>query len=159
MDRINIVEPNGVERTRPLPPQGLTIGRGADNNIVLGYEEVSRYHAKISFNGQYYVVTDLDSANGTYLGNSRLEPNTPAAWGPNSPLQIGGVTIRLLASQRSTAAVPLQEGHDSTETVYWTPEAVEDEAGASRTLMWIVLILVALVVCGGLVGAAAYYLF
>lgn len=158
MDRINIVEPNGVERTRPIPFQGLTIGRGNDNNIVLGYEEVSRYHAQISFNGQHYEVVDLDSANGTFLGNTRLQPNAPAAWNPNAPLRIGGVTMRLLATQRSTAAVPMAEARDSTETVYWSAAAAETKGNANRTLLLVGLVVTGLVLCAG-AGVAAYFLF
>ena len=53
----------------------LTIGRGSDNDVVLGSKEVSRNHAQLSvLNGQLY-VKDLGSSNGTFINNERVEDN------------------------------------------------------------------------------------
>lgn len=94
-DRITIVEPNGVERTRPIAPQGLTIGRGADNDLTLAYDLISRYHAQITSEGGRYYVTDLNSANGTYIDRDKLAPNMPTLWPSGKPLRIGKVIIHL----------------------------------------------------------------
>ncbi|MGM8887429.1 FHA domain-containing protein, partial [Psychrobacter sp. 1U2] len=43
----------------------LSIGRGNDNDVVLGSKAVSRNHALLSvLNGDLY-IKDLDSSNGT----------------------------------------------------------------------------------------------
>lgn len=53
----------------------LSIGRGSDNDVVLGSKEVSRNHALLSvLNGQLY-VKDLTSSNGTFVNNERIESN------------------------------------------------------------------------------------
>lgn len=53
----------------------LSIGRGSDNDVVLGSKEVSRNHAQLSvLNGQLY-VKDLGSSNGTFINNERVEDN------------------------------------------------------------------------------------
>ncbi|MCP4711728.1 MAG: FHA domain-containing protein, partial [Planctomycetes bacterium] len=83
---ITIIEPNGVQRSRPLTTRGLTIGRGTDNDLVINYNNVSRHHAQILFDNGYYYVLDLNSANGAYLGNVRLAPNEPTLWRPGTPL-------------------------------------------------------------------------
>ena len=53
----------------------LSVGRGNDNDVVLGSKEVSRNHAVLStLNGQLY-VKDLDSSNGTFINDERIEGN------------------------------------------------------------------------------------
>ena len=45
-----------------------TLGRGADCNIVLDHESVSRNHAQIRITDEgYLAVQDLNSGNGTFL--------------------------------------------------------------------------------------------
>ena len=53
----------------------LSIGRGSDNDVVLGSKEVSRNHAQLSIlNGQLY-VKDLASSNGTFINDERIAAN------------------------------------------------------------------------------------
>ena len=41
------------------------IGRGSDNDLVIHANEISRHHALIDRVDGHYIVTDLDSRNGT----------------------------------------------------------------------------------------------
>lgn len=50
----------------------LSIGRTEENDIVLNIPNVSRHHAEIQRAGTSYVVKDLDSTNGTWLGAKRI---------------------------------------------------------------------------------------
>jgi len=50
----------------------VTVGRQADNTIVLTDPQASRHHATISFQAGTYVVQDMGSANGTYVNESRI---------------------------------------------------------------------------------------
>ena len=53
----------------------LSVGRGSDNDVVLGSKQVSRNHALLSvFNGELY-VKDLESSNGTFVNDNRIESN------------------------------------------------------------------------------------
>ena len=57
----------------PIPPEGLTIGRLPDNDVVLAGElMVSRHHAVIVPEGGQYVLYDRDSANGTWVNDERV---------------------------------------------------------------------------------------
>lgn len=52
----------------------LTIGRHSDNDIVIRFENVSRFHCLIYPNEEgLMVVKDLDSANGTFVNNARID--------------------------------------------------------------------------------------
>ena len=53
----------------------VTIGRSLENNICLKSNRVARKQAKIEYQYQKnkYVLTDLQSANGTYLNDKRIQ--------------------------------------------------------------------------------------
>lgn len=53
----------------------LSIGRGKDNDVVLGSKQISRQHAALSVADGTLSVIDLGSSNGTSVNDSRLEPN------------------------------------------------------------------------------------
>lgn len=50
----------------------LTIGRDSGNEIVINDAEVSRRHARLTFQGGKYVLEDLGSTNGTFVNGQRL---------------------------------------------------------------------------------------
>ncbi|MFZ2843627.1 FHA domain-containing protein [Psychrobacter sp.] len=53
----------------------LSVGRGSDNDVVLGSKQISRNHAVLSvLNGKLY-VKDLNSSNGTFINEERIETN------------------------------------------------------------------------------------
>jgi tetratricopeptide (TPR) repeat protein/pSer/pThr/pTyr-binding forkhead associated (FHA) protein len=55
----------------------VTVGRAEDNDLTLTDPKVSRHHARVHREGSAFVVTDLDSANGTLVNDVRLtEPHT-----------------------------------------------------------------------------------
>lgn len=68
-----------TQRTGPTPGkiftlgQGeLTIGRETANGLPISDPEVSRRHARISFQNGYYILEDLNSTNGTFVNGRRL---------------------------------------------------------------------------------------
>jgi hypothetical protein len=66
---------DGPDRGRqwPLALGAVTIGRGPHNTIVLADPGVSTTHAQIGFDGQQFVLTDLQSRNGCYVNNQRVQ--------------------------------------------------------------------------------------
>ena len=51
----------------------LTLGRDPSNDVFLDMPNVSRFHAQIERVGRRYAVTDLRSANGTYVNDQRID--------------------------------------------------------------------------------------
>ena len=55
-----------------LTGQSMTMGREPDNDIVVENLLVSGYHARIDPAGREYVLTDLQSKNGTFVNGERV---------------------------------------------------------------------------------------
>lgn len=51
----------------------ISIGRGADNDLVIDNKLVSRRHALVQKIKSDFFIQDLGSANGTFLNGKRLE--------------------------------------------------------------------------------------
>jgi len=65
----------------------ISLGRDPSNDIVLNTGSISRFHAQVERIGQRYRVTDLRSANGTFVNNLRIDDE---AWlGPEDTIRIG----------------------------------------------------------------------
>ncbi|MFQ5510285.1 MAG: FHA domain-containing protein [Candidatus Krumholzibacteriia bacterium] len=80
----------GAGKKLPLVPMTMTIGREHDNNIELKDEEVSRYHARISYESGEYVIKDLDSSSGTWVNEERI---AEAALNQGDRIQVGATEL------------------------------------------------------------------
>ena len=55
-----------------LEKSDLILGRDVSNDIVIQDPEVSRRHARLFQKGTTYMLEDLGSTNGTFVGGQRL---------------------------------------------------------------------------------------
>lgn len=89
-----IVEDGGVEGQRVPLTERVTVGRHASSNLVLPDLEVSRGHAVIERDAQGQVtITDLGSANGTYVNGQRV---TRHILRPGDRLTLGQTHLRVI---------------------------------------------------------------
>jgi len=95
-DHIQVMEHDRTVRSVAIQPQGLTIGRGEENDVALDDPKASRQHARIEVYGLDYRVIDLNSTNGTFLANAKLLPGVPEVWLSEKPLRIGNTWLRLV---------------------------------------------------------------
>lgn len=60
-------------REYPLEQGEITIGRKADNQMVLDHPTISSHHCRILHHGDACVLQDLDSTNGTRINSREIQ--------------------------------------------------------------------------------------
>jgi pSer/pThr/pTyr-binding forkhead associated (FHA) protein len=76
MPKLSLMFDNKLVREVPVGGRPVTIGRAPDNDIPVDNLAVSNYHAKVYFEAGRMVVEDLDSLNGTFVNDLRIERAT-----------------------------------------------------------------------------------
>ena len=71
--------------------QEFTIGRGADNGIIIEDQSVSRNHASLLISGNDFTVRDNNSSNGTYINGIRVGGVSPLK--RNDILKVGNALV------------------------------------------------------------------
>lgn len=77
----------------PLDDEFLTIGRSSESTLVIVDEYTSTYHARLGRQGDQWILTDLDSTNGTKLDGTRVTKPVPVPL--FTPVTIGTTTFEL----------------------------------------------------------------
>jgi pSer/pThr/pTyr-binding forkhead associated (FHA) protein len=107
-DVLEVSLPSGETRHISIDAD-FYIGREKGNDLMLQDNKVSRRHARIlHFQGRYQ-IEDLGSSNGTYLDQTRLEPNTRVDLLPGQEVTLGKTTLRLLPQKASTLILSPQD--------------------------------------------------
>src|SRR5207249_2278064 len=79
--------------TITLADTAVTLGRGQDCTLVLADDYASTNHARLVPRDGGWVLEDLGSTNGTYLGRSKVVRPTAVPLG--TPIRIGKTTLEL----------------------------------------------------------------
>jgi len=77
----------------PLDDEMITIGRSTDSTLVIVDEYTSTYHARLARQGDQWLLTDLDSTNGTKLNGTRVTGTVTVP--VFTPITIGTTTFEL----------------------------------------------------------------
>jgi FHA domain len=85
--------------TKPV----TTIGRTADNDLVLDHPTVSRLHAQVRRTPHGFVLVDLGSVNGVQLDGRDLQPHRPASLADAALVRIGDVELTFTRSAPAPA--------------------------------------------------------
>lgn len=73
MSRLILKFQNAELKEIPLGGRPVTIGRAPDNDIPIDNLAVSNYHARVYMEAGSLVIEDLNSLNGTFLNDIRVE--------------------------------------------------------------------------------------
>ena len=94
-------DPDSGERREYVLSTGATatIGRSPDNPIHIPERHVSREHAVISFRDGIFMITDLGSANGTFVNDKPLSDPFPLAHGDVIRLYVPVLTFSALVTE------------------------------------------------------------
>ncbi len=112
-----LFEIQGTGAAYALPPGVTTFGRRPENTVVLtGDLYVSGVHARISADGDRFVLTDIGSTNGTLHNGERLEIHAPVALAHGDVVVIGATALRFERLGPDGAALPEAEPEDDMPT-------------------------------------------
>ena len=106
---------------RLVPGQSVTIGRAPTNQIVIKDERCSRTHVEVFLSADQWTLRDLDSRNGTVVGDQLVKGD----W----PLQAGDV-IRIGRSQL-VFVYRLAEAFSDSSTIVARNKLKHDNQGKS----------------------------
>ena len=93
----------------------IIIGRDEDCQLVMSDIAVSRRHARISFENDHFVLTDLSSGNGTFLNGVRVQQERLS---PGDEIIIGERTLRFVElneAPATSAAMPVPQDFQAPE--------------------------------------------
>src|SRR5215831_14657441 len=76
MAKLSLMFEERLMKEVPIGNRPVTIGRSPDNDLPVDNLAVSNYHARVYFEGSRLVVEDLDSLNGTFVNDLRVERAT-----------------------------------------------------------------------------------
>lgn len=95
-------ELQSMERDFRLREGVNVIGRGADCDVLLDSEWVSRRHARLVVTGNQALIVDLGSKNGTHVNGSAVTEPTPLHDGDEIRLGKGAAVLRFSTVLLST---------------------------------------------------------
>jgi len=76
MAKLSLMFEEKIVKEVPVGSRAVSIGRSPDNDLPVDNLAVSNYHARVYFEAGKLVVEDLDSLNGTFLNDMRVERAT-----------------------------------------------------------------------------------
>jgi hypothetical protein len=104
--------------TFALEGDQLVIGRDAAHAVSINDAEVSRKHARLTFQGGKYVIEDLGSTNGTFVNGQRLV--SPAVLKPGDVVSLGEQIVLMYEGLSSDAGATMI-GRKSVRTAVGAP--------------------------------------
>ena len=87
-----------------ITPSGLRVGRTAPSDLIVPGAGVSRAHCLIELAADQLRVTDLNSTNGTYIDNKRIDRSAILELG--SILRVGNVSFEHEVRPRTAMPAP-----------------------------------------------------
>jgi pilus assembly protein CpaF len=97
-------EKGGAERRETFESAELTVGRVQGNELMLPKGNVSKRHARLLYRDGRFIVTDLNSTNGTYVNRRRITQATIVREGDR--IYVGDFVLRIELPESEPGALP-----------------------------------------------------
>lgn len=99
--RLKVIQAGSDKRFLPgkillLKPE-TRLGAEIDNDIILNDQFVSRYHARLRWDGAVWWIEDVGSSNGTTVDGQRCLPRDPRPLQNGANLKLGDMIFELVA--------------------------------------------------------------
>ncbi|MGA3164427.1 MAG: FHA domain-containing protein [Verrucomicrobiota bacterium] len=140
MARLVILTQGMSGRACELKADKTTIGRVEDNMFQISDQSVSSHHCEVLLRGSDVVVKDLNSTNGTFIGEEKI---TESVLKPGQTLRLGQVELRLETGAAGTPTAsappaaptpPRGKKKDSTMVMPRGVSLSDLESGGERTV-------------------------
>jgi pSer/pThr/pTyr-binding forkhead associated (FHA) protein len=105
MAKLSLMFEDKLVKQVPIGARPVTIGRSPDNDLPVDNLAVSTYHARVYYEAGRLVVEDLESLNGTFVNDLRVER---ATLHDGDSIWIGKHHIKVDAT--ADTAIPLDTG-------------------------------------------------
>lgn len=122
------IEGNKKGASYELTPPGASIGREADNDIILDSEASSRYNSKLEFRDGEWFLKDLGSTNGTKLNDVKISAEIRLREGDR--IKIGKEVLLFGAAPSAKTTVPDISTPPPIPAIQVKPEAISAEKSA-----------------------------
>lgn len=138
MFAIVISEKGGAERREVFDRSEISVGRVQGNDLMLPKGNVSKRHARLLFRDGRFIVTDLNSTNGTYVNRRRISQATIVREGDR--IYVGDFVLRIempedlddaAAPGEATGSGPVLASRASQEPLQSAQPPEADESGGS----------------------------
>ena len=127
-----VIQTQGMSgRACELKVDKTTIGRVEDNAFQISEQSISSHHCEVLLRGSDVVVKDLNSTNGTFIGDEQI---TESVLKPGQTLRLGQVELRLETGTAGTptASAPPVKKKDSTMVMPRGVSLSDLESGGER---------------------------
>lgn len=111
---IVIHEKGGGERREVFESSEISVGRVQGNDIVLPKGNVSKRHARLLYRDGRFIVTDLNSTNGTYVNRRRIAQATIVRDGDR--IYVGDFVLRIEQQLSESSEVAAESTESSRHT-------------------------------------------
>src|SRR5210317_203258 len=91
---IEIKYPDGRSETVELVKERTVVGRGADADIRVKDNRVSREHCALELKGEKVYVIDQGGGNGTWIGSTRILANVREPFPSDAVVHVGPAQLR-----------------------------------------------------------------
>ena len=91
--RLEIYLPDTPVESFILQKEVIAIGRSPGNDLVFDRNGISRYHAKLTFEDQQMMLTDLEAVNGVYVDGMRIKATEPRVLRGGEEIQLADVRL------------------------------------------------------------------
>lgn len=98
---------DGKKESFTLHKRAIVIGRSPQCDLQLVYEGISRRHISIEETFEGYIAQDLESANGVFINNERIDPKKKIAFTNKDTIKLGSTSITVKDKELKASISPI----------------------------------------------------